>query len=57
MQVLQAVDVRYHARSGVNSRRDYERLYERSIADPAGFWGDHARQFHWETPVRPSPAA
>ena len=51
------VAVDYHARSGVNSRADYERLYERSIHDPAGFWADHARQFHWDTPVGyPSPA-
>ena len=43
--------VKYHARTGINSRQDYERLYEWSIRDPAGFWADLARQFHWETPV------
>ena len=47
------VSVAYHARTGINSRADYEALYERSIQDPAGFWADFARQFHWETLVQP----
>lgn len=45
------VSVDYHARTGINSRDDYEALYNCSIQDPAGFWADFARQFHWEKPV------
>ncbi|CAL8467441.1 g6979 [Coccomyxa elongata] len=50
--VARPVSVNYRARSGVNSRDDYERLYRRSIQDPAGFWADFAREFHWERPWR-----
>ncbi len=53
--MARAVPVEYHARTGINSRADYETLYNRSIQDPAGFWADLARQFHWEKPVRSSP--
>lgn len=49
--VARPVSVNYHARTGVNSREDYERLYRRSIQDPAGFWADFAREFYWERPV------
>lgn len=49
------VSVDYHARTGINSRAEYEELYNRSIQDPAGFWADFAGQFHWEKPVRPYP--
>ncbi|CAL5219474.1 g1309 [Coccomyxa viridis] len=51
-EVARAVPVEYHARTGINSRADYETLYNRSIQDPAGFWADLARQFHWEKPWR-----
>ncbi len=53
--MAKAVPVEYQARTGINSRADYEALYNRSIQDPAGFWADLARQFHWEKPVRPCP--
>jgi acetyl-CoA synthetase len=29
-------------------------MYKRSIEDPSGFWGDIAKQFHWEKPWDPS---
>jgi len=29
----------------------YKRMYERSIRDPDGFWGDIAEEFHWEKKV------
>ncbi|QQS10352.1 MAG: acetate--CoA ligase [Phycisphaerales bacterium] len=29
---------------------EYKRLHARSIKDPAGFWGDEARNLHWFTP-------
>ena len=31
----------------VSSLQEYEALYKRSIADPAGFWGDIAQGFTW----------
>ena len=32
----------------INSE-DYERMYQRSVEDPQGFWGDMAREFlDWE---------
>lgn len=32
----------------VSSLQEYEALYKRSIADPAGFWGDIAQGFTWK---------
>jgi len=29
---------------------EYKAMYERSVSDPEGFWGDIANQFHWEEP-------
>ena len=29
----------------------YDALYAKSIADPAGFWANMAEQFHWEKKV------
>ncbi len=34
----------------ISSIDEYETMYRRSIDDPAGFWGDAARQLHWFTP-------
>src|SRR5262245_49562620 len=31
----------------IQSRGEYDALYERSIADPAGFWSEVAHEFHW----------
>lgn len=31
----------------VSSRAQYDLLYKRSVEDPAGFWGDIAREFYW----------
>ena len=28
----------------------YKALYERSLADPTGFWGEAAAALHWEKP-------
>ncbi|KAK9836757.1 hypothetical protein WJX74_007487 [Apatococcus lobatus] len=42
------VDARYHARTGINSRGDYEKMYKRSIQDPAGFWQEQAQAFTWQ---------
>lgn len=40
-------DVFYHARTGINSRADYEKLYRQSIEDPASFWANYAKDFYW----------
>src|SRR2546423_8536643 len=29
---------------------DYQRLYERSVADPNGFWANEAKRIHWFRP-------
>jgi acetyl-CoA synthetase len=34
----------------VASLDEYRKLYERSISDPQGFWGEMARQLDWFTP-------
>eukprot|EP00051_Salpingoeca_urceolata_P029331 m.489590 g.489590 ORF g.489590 m.489590 type:complete len:673 (-) comp26904_c0_seq1:368-2386(-) len=34
----------------VSSLAEYNRMYTRSLEDPEGFWGDIAKQFHWESP-------
>lgn len=31
---------------------EYRRLYQRSIEDPEGFWGDVAKELHWFKPWR-----
>lgn len=33
----------------VSSFKQYEELYKESIEQPEKFWGDIAKQFHWET--------
>jgi hypothetical protein len=38
----------------VASLAQYREMYARSLADPAGFWGDLAAEFHWETPWDPA---
>jgi acetyl-CoA synthetase len=34
-------------KADIKSMEEYKRLYERSIKDPAGFWGEMADQLHW----------
>jgi acetyl-CoA synthetase len=29
---------------------EYKKLYERSLADPNGFWGEHGKRIHWMKP-------
>ncbi|MEK6798843.1 MAG: acetate--CoA ligase [Planctomycetota bacterium] len=38
---------KFAAGAHVKSMDDYHRMYDRSINDPEGFWGEIARQFHW----------
>ena len=35
------------AQAYIKSRAEYEKLYKRSMDDPAGFWGDIASELHW----------
>ncbi len=28
----------------------YQQMYDRSIADPEGFWGEHGKRLHWSKP-------
>lgn len=35
----------------VPSMEVYHEMYEESIERPGQFWGDIAKQFHWETPA------
>jgi acetyl-CoA synthetase len=37
----------FSERAWVRNMEQYTRMYERSIKDPDGFWGEVAEQFHW----------
>ena len=26
---------------------EYKKMYQHSLADPDGFWGEHAKRIHW----------
>ncbi len=41
----------YNARTGINSREDYEKMYKQSLADPAAFWGKLAQDYYWQQKV------
>lgn len=38
----------------VSSLEQYAQMYKQSIDEPAQFWGNIAKQFHWETPADPN---
>jgi acetyl-CoA synthetase len=40
----------FAARAQVKSFSEYEALYERAAADPAGFWAEEARRLDWMQP-------
>jgi len=40
----------------VKSKEAYDALYKRSVEDPAAFWGEIAREFHWRVPALAAPA-
>jgi acetyl-CoA synthetase len=43
--------VAFRARARLGDEAEYQRLYERSIRDPEGFWGDMARaELAWDKP-------
>ncbi len=33
--------------SELKSPKDYDRIYEKSVKDPEGFWAKQAEQLHW----------
>lgn len=37
----------------ISSFEQYQELYKKSIEDPQTFWGEIAKQFHWETDANP----
>ena len=41
----------YKSRTGINSREDYESMYQQSLTDPAAFWGKFAEEYHWQQKV------
>lgn len=36
-------------KSHISSMKQYEDMYKHSIDNPEEFWGEIAKQFHWET--------
>lgn len=48
---MQSAGGQYKARTGINSREDYEQLHKQSLADPAAFWGKFAQDYHWQQKV------
>lgn len=38
------------SKAHISSMEQYRAMYERSIADPEGFWGEIAQQFYWHKP-------
>lgn len=35
----------------VSTFAKYQEMYQKSIDNPEEFWGDIAKEFHWETPI------
>ena len=40
----------FAAKAWIGSEAEYERMYARSVDDPAGFWGDAAGELEWFKP-------
>jgi len=40
----------FAAKAWIGSEAEYERMYARSVEDPAGFWGDAAGELEWFAP-------
>jgi len=40
----------FSANAHVKSLEEYKQMYKKSIEEPESFWGDMAKQFHWQTP-------
>ena len=37
----------FRDKAWIKSMDEYKKMYDRSLADPEGFWGEMAEQFHW----------
>lgn len=37
----------------ISSMEQYKSMYKKSLEDPAGFWGDVAKEFYWQVPPKP----
>ncbi|WP_449246755.1 acetate--CoA ligase, partial [Desulfarculus baarsii] len=37
-------------RAWIADMAQYQSMYQKSISDPEGFWGEVAKDFHWQTP-------
>jgi acetyl-CoA synthetase len=44
------IPISAHSQLGKISEADYFRLYERSLADPDGFWAEHGKRIDWIRP-------
>jgi len=44
------IPISAHPQVGKISEADYFRLYQRSLADPDGFWGEHGKRIDWIKP-------
>jgi len=44
------IPISAHSQLGKISEVDYFRLYERSLADPDGFWAEHGKRIDWIRP-------
>ena len=46
------IPISAHRGVGKINEAEYFRLYERSLADPDGFWGEHGKRIDWIKPYR-----
>ena len=44
------IPISAHPKIGKIDEAEYFRLYERSLADPDGFWGEHGKRLDWIKP-------
>jgi len=42
----------FSSKAHVKSMEEYKAMYKQSIEEPDKFWGDMAKEFHWETPFK-----
>lgn len=52
-QTLFQPDAKFARAAHVSSFEQYQQMYKESIESPEKFWGEIAKQFHWETPADP----
>ena len=52
-QKIYQPDAKLSSSAYISSFQQYQQLYKESIDHPEKFWGNVAKQFHWETPADP----